>query len=135
MWRNGFIRVRGLIIVVVIFFLLLWGAFIYKSLASLTNPKARCEYVGAGHYEDRLYGFSFDLPMASYIHKSELKKQISKPQRIAVIGGLFAKSPGLGDFLREFSFAQGRRSQSVDIVASFQVYDDCYKGFQKGNPL
>jgi hypothetical protein len=122
--RNGFIKIKWLIIVGVVFISLLWGAFIYKSFGSLTNPKTRSEYTKAGHYEDRHYGFSFDLPVACYIHKNKLKKRVSKPQRIAVIGGLFAKSSGLSDFLREFSFAKGKRTKSVDIVASFIVYYD-----------
>jgi len=122
--RNGFIKIKWLIIVGVIFVSLLWGGFIYKSFGSLTNSKTRSEYTKAGHYEDRRYGFSFDLPVACYIHKNKLKKRVSQPQRIAVIGGLFGKSSGLSDFLREFSFAKGKRTKSVDIVASFIVYYD-----------
>ena len=122
--RNGFIKIKWFIIVGVIFVSLLWGGFIYKSFGSLTNSKTRSEYTKAGHYEDRRYGFSFDLPVACYIHKNKLKKRVSQPQRIAVIGGLFGKSSGLSDFLREFSFAKGKRTKSVDIVASFIVYYD-----------
>jgi hypothetical protein len=126
MKKRGFTIIVGLIIAGVISLAIVSGHFMRKCLKSFPKPNIRGQYVKAGHFEDKVYGFSFYLPVACYIHKTELKKPSPNPLGVTVISGLFSKSRGLEDFLRELTFWKGKQPQSIDVIASFKVYYNAY---------